>query len=198
MSAAGKDATDNGRRQFLIGIGVVAGGTIENPRGARPDEQHGDTGRQDDTVSGTRRVDDLVHDAVEAPSQRDVEEPSMTADNRKRGEQPEGRRQREAALVRIPRPLPARLAEERDAPKAQHVKRGEGRGKREHAEDGGILRPGEIEDRILGEEAGERRDAAQRQAADQHRVAVGRRLGDDLRREAGPVARPVEPTRAMS
>jgi hypothetical protein len=27
MSAAGKDATDNGRRQFLIGIGVVAGGT---------------------------------------------------------------------------------------------------------------------------------------------------------------------------
>ena len=27
MSAEGKGATDNGRRQFLIGIGVVAGGT---------------------------------------------------------------------------------------------------------------------------------------------------------------------------
>ena len=27
MSAEGNGATDNGRRQFLIGIGVVAGGT---------------------------------------------------------------------------------------------------------------------------------------------------------------------------
>ena len=142
----------------------------DEPAGdAEQRDHHGDE-RQHHRRDGVRaHLDARADGGLEPVLDAAAEDEQETADERQRAEHEHRHGHDRRRLVRVDVVLPAALAEERHDERARHVERGdartEQRGDAEDPAGRAALVERRFDDLVLGEEAGERRDADDREIA---------------------------------